>query len=348
MSSNRAAVQMLNTIGIPKAVSFAQKLNVGTPPSVPSLALGASDVTLMSLTSGYAAFADGGVVRTPFLIRKVVDADGKVLYQDQPKAQRAVSENTAYLMSSMLADVVNAGTAYKARAAGFILPAAGKTGTTNDYVDAWFVGYTPHVITGVWVGFDQPQTIIANGYAGDLAVPIWTAFMKVATKGDQPDWFERPADVVGVNVCRLSGLLPNAGCEHVQVVDDAGNIETRSMVYTDYFVKGTQPTTICQLHPPGSFLDTLTGALGVHVGSPVRADQSMLPTRPNPAASGTSGTSSVSAPGDQVTGGTVEEPKKKKRGFWSKLFGGGDKDDQKDQKKDKKDKKPDGGTDRRP
>ena len=119
------------------------------------------------------------------MIRKVEDADGKVLYDGQPKSQRAVSESTAFLMSSMLADVVNAGTAYKARQAGFTLPAAGKTGTTNDYVDAWFVGYTPHVIAGVWVGFDQPQTIVSNGYAGDLAVPIWAAFMKVATEGRQ-------------------------------------------------------------------------------------------------------------------------------------------------------------------
>ena len=341
MSSNRAAVQMLNTIGIPKAVSFAQKLNVGTPPSVPSLALGASDVTLMSLTSGYGAFADGGVVHTPFLIRRVEDADGKVLYQAQPKSQQAVSDSTAFLMSSMLADVVNAGTAYKARQAGFTLPAAGKTGTTNDYVDAWFVGYTPHVITGVWVGFDQPQTIVSNGYAGELAVPIWAAFMKVATKGDKPDWFDRPANVVGVTVCRLSGMLPNAGCDHVQVVDDAGNLETRSMVYTDYFVKGSQPTTICQLHQPGSFLDALAGAVGAHVGNPVHADQSILPPGQNPTtATGATATSGAPGQGDQMSGGTADEPKKKKRGFWSRIFGG-NKDDQKDEKKDKK--KPDGG-----
>src|SRR3954462_5967388 len=133
-SSNRAAVQMLNTVGIPKAVAYAQKLNVGTPPSVPSLALGASDVTLISLTAAYGAFADGGIVRTPVLIRKVEDSDGKVVYQDAGKSQRAVSESTAFLMSSMLADVISAGTAYKARQAGFTLPAAGKTGTTNDYV----------------------------------------------------------------------------------------------------------------------------------------------------------------------------------------------------------------------
>src|SRR5262249_27060266 len=96
ISSNRAAVQMLNTVGIPKAVSFAQKLNIGTPPSVPSLALGASDVTLVALTSAYGAFADAGVVRPAVFIRRVEDSDGKVLYQDPGKSQRAVSESTAF------------------------------------------------------------------------------------------------------------------------------------------------------------------------------------------------------------------------------------------------------------
>src|SRR5678815_1140382 len=212
ISSNRAAVQLLNTVGIPNAVSFAEKLNVGTPPSVPSLALGASEVTLLSLTSAYGAFADGGIVRTPVLLRRVEDSDGKVLYEEKGKSERAISEASAFLMSSMLADVVNSGTAYRVRQSGFTLPAAGKTGTTNDYVDAWFVGYTPHLVTGVWVGFDQPKTIISNGYAADLAVPIWGQFMKVATKGAKPDWYERPSNVVGVNVCRVSGKLPNAGC----------------------------------------------------------------------------------------------------------------------------------------
>ena len=102
---------------------------------------------------------------------------------------------------------------------GFTLPAAGKTGTTNDYVDAWFVGFTPQLVTGVWIGFDQPQTIIANGYAGELAVPMWAGFMKTATKGDKPDWFERPPNVTRVNVCRVSGKLPNGGCDRVEVVE---------------------------------------------------------------------------------------------------------------------------------
>ena len=94
-------------------------------------------------------------------------------------------------MASMLADVINAGTAYRARQTGFTLPAAGKTGTTNDYVDAWFVGFTPKLVTGVWVGFDQPKTIIRNGYAGEIAVPLWAGFMKVATQGRQAGMVRR-------------------------------------------------------------------------------------------------------------------------------------------------------------
>jgi len=339
MSSNRAAVQLLNTIGIPSAVSYAQKLNVGTPPSVPSLALGASEVTLVSLTAAYGAFAAGGVVHDPILIRRVEDSDGKVLFTGVGKSQRAVSESTAFLMSSMLSDVINHGTAYKARQTGFTLPAAGKTGTTNDYVDAWFVGFTPHIVTGVWIGFDQPKTIVSNGYAGELAVPIWASFMKTATKGDKNDWFERPADVVGVNVCRVSGKLPTYGCANVQTADEYGYLETKSMIYMDYFVKGTQPTTTCPVHQT-MFTDVAAAAPG-SVPASERA------TLPAPPAQGTTGAAPVPFPAPPVTGGTVATPepeKEKKKGFWRRIFGGGEKKDSKDPKDPKKDpKKPGGG-----
>jgi penicillin-binding protein 1A len=332
ISSNRAAVQMLNTIGIPAAVSYAEKLNLGTPPSVPSLALGASDVTLLALTRAYGAFANEGVLRTPVLIRRVEDSDGTVLYQDAGKSQRAVSESTAFLMASMLADVINAGTAYKARQSGFTLPAAGKTGTTNDYVDAWFVGFTPHLVTGVWVGFDQPRTIVSHGYAAELAVPIWGGFMKIATKGDKPDWFTKPADVVAVSVCRISGKLPNYGCGNVQAVDDDGYLVTKSQVYTDYFVKGTQPATLCPLHPGGILADGSTSSLAIPGSVPTTGVA-------GPAFPGTPHATSPPVP--PVAGGTVEKPadkdKEKKKGFWGRIFGRG-----KDKDKDK-DKKPGGG-----
>ena len=236
----------------------------------------------------------------------------------------------------MLADVINSGTAYRARQAGFTLPAAGKTGTTNDYVDAWFVGFTPHLVTGVWIGFDQPTTIIANGYAGELAVPMWASFMKVATKGDKPDWIARPANVVGINVCRVSGKLPNAGCTSVEVINREGVTETRSMVYTEYFVTGTQPTSLCPLHASPSFMDRLAGLFGGGPPEiPIGADQAGLP----PERTGTSGRRRTSAPPyrRRIPRARTRRPKvedaPKKRGFWGRLFGRGD--------KKRRDKKPD-------
>jgi penicillin-binding protein 1A len=340
-SSNRAAVQLLNTVGIERAVGYAQKLKVGTPPSVPSLALGASDVTLMQLTAAYGSFADGGIVRRPVLVRRVEDSDGNVLFSDEGKAERAISDSTAFLMASMLTDVINSGTAYRARQAGFVLPAAGKTGTTNDYVDAWFIGFTPKLVTGVWVGFDQPKTIIGNGYAGDVAVPMWAGFMKRATRGDKPEWLTKPASIIGANVCRLSGRLPNDGCDHVDVVNKDGFMEKRSMIYTEYFVKGTQPTTVCPLHSGTSFMDAIAGAFGKNTGPPpVPLDATGLP-----ASGGHASTTGSPAPDATQTAAaeaaqaeTGEQPKK--RGFWSKVFGiGGDKDKKKEEEKKKEDER---------
>ncbi|MBA2304630.1 MAG: hypothetical protein H0W08_18635, partial [Acidobacteria bacterium] len=341
-SSNRAAVQLLNSVGIAKAVGYAEKLNMGTPPSVPSMALGTSDVTLLAMTSAYAAFAAEGMVRPATLIRRVEDSEGTVLYLAETKVRQAITRGTAYLMSSMLSDVVNHGTGYRARQVGFTLPAAGKTGTTNDYVDAWFVGFTPRVVTGVWIGFDQPQTIIANGYGGELAVPIWANFMKSATRGHKSEWFERPPDVVGVNVCRVSGRLPNGGCDRVEVVARDGFVETRSMIYTEFFVKGTQPNSVCPLHTAPSMLDRLAGVFGGGDDSrPVSAEDVGLPA-PGPARTTGSVPGSPAAPtarpGEEPASPKAEDPKKK-RGFWSRVFKGDKKDDDKDKDKDKKDEK---------
>ena len=179
------SVQLLRSVGIPQAVDYAQRLTVETPPSVPSLALGAGKVTLASLTSAYGAFANGGIVHDRAILR-VEDGEGQILYQAATsEGTRAISEATAFQMAMMLADVINAGTAYRARREGFVLPAAGKTGTTNDYMDAWFVGFTPSLVSGVWIGFDQPRTIVANGYAGDLADAALGAVHGGGSQGSQ-------------------------------------------------------------------------------------------------------------------------------------------------------------------
>jgi penicillin-binding protein 1A len=307
---------------------------------VPSLALGAGDVTLTALTAAYGAFANGGIVRRPILIRKVEDSDGKVLFDDPGKADRAVSEATAFLMASMLQDVINAGTAYRARQSGFMLPAAGKTGTTNDYNDAWFVGFTPRLVTGVWIGFDQPKTIIRNGYAGEIAVPLWGSFMKVATKDDKPEWLARPASVTSANVCRISGKLPNGGCDHVEVINREGMVETRSMIYTEYFVKGTQPTTVCPLHESRSFMDAIAGVFGKDSGPPpMPVGATGLPV---PSAPERPGSAPAAQPPPATTAAPPgEEPAApKKRGFWSRIFGGGGGDkSEEDRKKEEERRK---------
>jgi 1A family penicillin-binding protein len=303
-SSNRAAVRMLEDVGIAKTVAQVRKMGLGNVPSVPSLALGSGEVTLMAMTSAYATFADQGRLRPAVFIRRVEDATGAVLFEAKAAAEEVISPRTAYLMTSILSDVVNYGTAYKARQEGFTHPAAGKTGTTNDYVDAWFVGFTPHLVTGVWVGFDKPRTIIANGFAGELAVPMWARFMKQATANDKPDTFKSPGGLTAMSVCRLSGQLPTPACDRV---------------ITEYFARGTGPTEVCREH---SFFASSGQLATAFPGTPAASVD-----MPQPAVQRTEvpvAATSQPAPDIVMATETKEEPKKK-RGFWGRIFGKGDK-----------------------
>ena len=124
-----------------------------------------------------------------------------------------ISDATAYQMTSMMADVLNRGTATAARGTGFRLQAAGKTGTSDGFTDAWFVGYTPHLVTGVWFGFDHPRMIMNRGFAGLVAVPPWARFMIAATSHDRNDWFEMPHTLTKVRLCKISGLLATDHCD---------------------------------------------------------------------------------------------------------------------------------------
>jgi penicillin-binding protein 1A len=315
-SSNRAAVRLLQQVGIGRTVQYAKAMGVGDVPSVPSLALGSGEVTLQSMTAAYAAFANHGLVPKPLLIRRVEDRDGRLLYEARESSTRAITDTTAFLMSTMMADVINAGTGNRARQMGFKLPAAGKTGTTNDFNDAWFVGFTPKLVTGVWVGFDQPRTILPNGFAGDVAVPIWANFMKVATRDDKPEWYRAPAGVTTASVCRLSGKLATEGCEDVDVVSKDGELIRRSMVYTEYFDRGTEPTAYCDLHPTRGIMGKLAGFFGgQEQPAPPRVEDTGIP----PVAVATSGVRDEAAPRID----TPPMPPQKKRGFWSKVFGKG-------------------------
>jgi len=313
-SSNRAAVRMLQQIGIGRAVQEARAMGIGDLPNVPSLALGSGEVTLQSMTAAYGAFANHGIVPKPVLIRRVEDRDGTLLYQSHEPASRAISDTTAFLMSTMLADVVNAGTGARARALGFKLPAAGKTGTTNDFNDAWFIGYTPRMVTGVWVGFDQPRTILPRGFAADVAVPLWATFMRAATKDAKPEWLTPPPGVVAVGVCRVSGQLAGEGCSDVEVVNNDGEIDRRSMVYTEYFARGTEPTITCEVHSGHGLTDGMVGmGDGESPAAPARHENMVVGSLPPPAA-----TSGVVKPETRPETTTATEPNK--RGFWGRIF----------------------------
>src|SRR5262252_7279931 len=298
ISSNRAAIRLLQQIGIPSVVTLADSLGLEKQPPVPSLALGSGSVTLASLTAAYASFANGGILRQPTLIRRVDDDAGQVLFTAKDNAVPVLSESTAFLISDMLTDVINAGTAAKARAMGFTLPAAGKTGTTNSFNDAWFIGFTPKLVVGVWVGYDAPHTIGRNAFAATVAVPLWTRFMMEATRGDSPQWLTPPAGVVPVAICPISGKLATERCEKP---------------VRRYFAAGTTPIEYCDVHRP-SFFQRILGLSAER--APQQAPSTAVDDAQTPAAP------PADPPGPVAAAPTtpVQKPPAKKRGFWGRIF----------------------------
>lgn len=266
VSSNRAAAQLMQQVGVGTTVYYARRLGIDSPlPLVPSLALGTGEVTLLELTAAYTAFANRGTTARPRLFTRVEDSSGVTIFFNEERHTRALGEGTAYMMSSMLADVITGGSAAGVRGAGFRLPAAGKTGTTDDYADAWFVGYTPRTVTGVWFGFDRPETIMPRGFGGTVAVPAWATFMKVATRNHPSEWYEMPPDVEKVAICRLSGARATPACRyhHMPVpiaVGTSGLLPAgypapveplpppEPAVFEDLFPVGTIPPELCPLH----------------------------------------------------------------------------------------------------
>jgi penicillin-binding protein 1A len=298
VSSNRAAAQLMQQIGVTTTIYYASRLGIESRlPMVPSLALGTGEVTLLELTTAYTAFANRGRVSSPRFFTHVTDSSGNILWDAAPDQRQAIGPTTAYLMSSMLADVVSHGTGSAARAAGFRLPAAGKTGTTDDFNDAWFIGYTPHLVAGVWFGFDKPATIMREGFAGAVAAPAWGQFMRVATAGARPDWYEMPTDVEKVAVCRLSGARATDACRHRIVMPDAaaydlvsasltseadamkpvGPLPTaESSVYEDLFQIGSVPIETCWIHATAPYVSDGAAPADTAVMLPARVSTPLV------------------------------------------------------------------------
>jgi penicillin-binding protein 1A len=194
MSAEEGLIQSRNTVtvrvgeaaGLQEVWRVAAAVGLEKMPKKPSAYLGAFEASLLRVTTAYAVLASGGRLRQPFLIEKVLDADGTVLYR-APSASKAVLQAGACAqLTNVLSKVLDKGTAASARSAGFRKPAAGKTGTTDDYKDAWFIGYTSTLTAGVWVGFDKPQRTIAQGYGATMALPVWTEVMSAAPESRYP------------------------------------------------------------------------------------------------------------------------------------------------------------------
>jgi len=212
-SVNIPAIKLLRKVGTSLVASYAKRMGINSDLRQNlALALGSSEVNLLELTSAYTVFANKGVRNDPVFITKVEDKNGVVLERATPRPYEVLSEQTAATMTSLMESVMDHGTGFPARAAGFTLPAAGKTGTMDEYMDAWFVGYIPSLTVGVWVGYDEKKTIGRGMTGARAALPIWTDIMIGATRGKPVEDFTLPAGTVARTVCTESGMLATDQC----------------------------------------------------------------------------------------------------------------------------------------
>jgi penicillin-binding protein 1A len=228
-SRNVPAVRVMEQMGPAHVIQYARRLGLQSPiPPYLAVALGAAEATLTEMTSAYSVFPNQGVRMRPYAISKVSDREGNVLEENRPEPKEAIRADTAFVMTNLLRGVVLRGTAQKAASINW--PLAGKTGTTDDYTDAWFIGFDPDITIGVWVGLDQKKPIGSNMTGAEAALPIWMDIMK-AWIGDrkEPPQFASPGNIVFVTVDKGSG-------------DPA--VEGTPGAIPEAFIAGTQPGSI--------------------------------------------------------------------------------------------------------
>jgi 1A family penicillin-binding protein len=225
-SLNVVTAQWMNTLKPGPVIDLARRMGVASPlASNLTIGLGTSEVTPLELTAAYAPFANGGTAVKPLLVLRIEDQAGNVIAEERPQRSTAIPPGVAFIVTDMLKGVLGPG-GTAGGVAGYLggRPAAGKTGTTDEGRDAWFVGYTPDLVAGVWVGDDDNRPSRREG--GSAAAPVWARFMSGALAGRAPRDWATPADVAQVDVCGLTGLLPNATCP----------------LEREWFLTGTAPT----------------------------------------------------------------------------------------------------------
>jgi penicillin-binding protein 1B len=233
-SLNVPAVRAAHRTGITPFINQLRAFGISTPlPNNLSVALGSSAVSLIEITSAYGGLANGGIAVRPSAVINMVRETGETIWNQTPDRRQATSPQGAYLVTSLLKGVVDRGTGAKARALGVHGPLAGKTGTTDGYRDAWFVGYTADLVIGVWVGFDDERPIKLTG--AQAALPIWTALAMRLLRQDRPD-FEMPEGVIEREIDPHTGQLATSQCPEK---------------VSEVFIAGTEPTVYCEVHGEG-------------------------------------------------------------------------------------------------
>jgi penicillin-binding protein 1A len=236
-SRNTMSVRVGELAGLETIAKIGEAAGIEEVPQQPSTYLGAFETTVRELTSAYTVFPNAGVRRQSYLIERIDDASGDIIYRAAHVERVALEPGVSWLVNSALMKVIERGTAAAAKSLGFNKPAAGKTGTTNDYHDAWFVGYTTSLTCGVWVGLDTPQTIVPRGYGAALALPIWTDVMNAASVNRYPaNAFRPPEPLYRAVVCATSNELATNGCERARAA------------YSIELPGSRVPRTSCHLH----------------------------------------------------------------------------------------------------
>jgi penicillin-binding protein 1A len=238
LSSNRATVVLGNHVGVSRVIAEAKDLGITTPiRPYPSTFIGAAEVVPIELIASYSVFANGGALVRPRLIRRVVDTDGTEVYRAPTERRFVLAPAVAFITTSLMRDVVDRGTGSGVRQAlPASVPAAGKTGTTDEGADVWFIGVTPDLVAGVWLGFDRPSAILADASGGGLAAPVWGRVVADHyRRHPAPAPWNAPPDLQVRQVDRRSGMLATPWCPPEDVV-------------TEYFLSGTEPTDPCPLH----------------------------------------------------------------------------------------------------
>lgn len=233
LSRNLVAVRLAARLGPDVVARYANALGIERKlPPYYSLALGSIELTLLEITNAFNTIANQGVKLKPFMITKIEDEHGQILEENHPEPQLAIRPQTAYIVTSMMQSVVNEGTGTAIRQLGFTGPAAGKTGTTDDYTDAWFIGSTPALTCGIWVGYDKKRTIFRGATGGVIAAPVWGEIMKQVYT-DTTSAFPIPPDIITAAICEESGKLATPFCPRARY---------------EVFISGTEPTQTCPLH----------------------------------------------------------------------------------------------------